>query len=299
MKTNITKLILVIISFCIYATVNAQNKHEFSVFSGGGLSTLKYTASEGKQKMSIGGLLGLSYQFFFSQNLSIGTGMEFALYNSTFKLKNLSTRYMTTDIDNDNFEFRTVVSNYEEKQDIAMIQIPIMLQIQSGNKHKFYIAAGGKIGINLNGNYSSKSASIVNTGYYDCEDYEHTTQKFIGFGTFADKKAKGNLDFKTAFFASAEIGMKWKIGENSSLYTGAYLDYGLNNISKIETLSNTYPQFIEYNTAHPRDFAINSILKSKYTQNGTVHSFTNKIKPFATGIKLKLAFGKNGSKSTM
>jgi hypothetical protein len=292
MKKNILKLTLLAVSFCYCASLTAQNKHEFSIIGGGGLSSLQYTPSVGEQKTGIGGLLGVGYQFFLSPNWSIGTSAEFAFYNSTFKLPALNTRYMVTDIENNNFEFRNIITNYEEKQNITLLQIPLMLHFQSGDKYKFYIAAGGKIGINLSGNYSSKSASIENTGYYAHENCEYTTQEFMGFGTFANTKAKGTVDVKTAFFASAEVGMKWKLNEKLSLYTGAYLDYGLNNINNAKSEHAQPLQFVEYNTTNPRDFAVNSIVKSQYTQNGTTKPFISKISPIAAGVKVRFCVWK-------
>ena len=289
-KYSIQLLLAVLAGLLSCTALNAQSRHEFSFFAGGGLSDLKYDASAGKQKMDFGGQVGLGYQYFFCRNLGLGTGAEIALYNSVFNMDNLSTRYTTADMTGDNFEFRSTVSNYEEKQNAMLLQIPLMLQFQYGGKHKFYIAAGGKAGIPLSGKYKSSSASIVNTGYYDYENYEYTTPEFMGFGTFTNKNAKGDLDFKTAFFASAEIGMKWRLSDKLSLYTGAYLDYGLNDIRKVETRHVTSLQFVEYNTANPRDFAINSIVNSQYSRNGNMQSFTDKIIPMAAGIKLRLIF---------
>jgi outer membrane protein OmpA-like peptidoglycan-associated protein len=94
------------------------------------------------------------------------------------------------------------------------------------------------------------------------------------------------MKFKTAFFASVETGVKWKLNEVLSLYTGVYADYGLNDMRK----SGNEP-LVAYNNADPRDFKVNGVLYSQYAQNGTPQSFTDKVTPLAAGVKLGLAFG--------
>ncbi|GHT60425.1 hypothetical protein FACS189451_00460 [Bacteroidia bacterium] len=268
--------------------LHAQDRHEFSVYGGGGLSSLKYEAPANERKDGFGGQFGLGYKFFFSPNWGLGTGAEMALYKTVFNPDNIGTRYMATDTDGDAFEFRSELNGYEEKQKALLLQIPLMLQYQTGNRHKFYAAAGGKIGFPLSGKYGSSSASIRNSGFYAEENYEYTTQEFMGFGAFPVKDYDGSLKFKAAFFASAEAGVKWKLNGGLSLYTGAYLDYGLNNIYKE---SGAARQFVAYNSESPRDFTVNSVLNSQYAQNGVPQAFTGKITPVAAGIKISLAFG--------
>ena len=263
----------------------AQHKHEFSLYGGGGLSTLNYKATFGEQKYGLGGHLGLGYHFFFSPKWGLGTGAELAFYNARFNMSGLDIHYMATDMDGTAFEFRSAVNSYKEKQRAMLLQIPLMLQFQTGSKHQFFIAAGGKAGIPLKEKYSS-TASLSNAGFYAYESSLYDTQEFMGFGNFSGKKSNGSLDFKTAFFVSAETGVKWRLGEKWSLYTGLYLDYGLNNILKKQNVASQ-PSLVVYNSADPPAFAVNSIIKSQYNAK----SFTDKITPMAVGIKLRVAFG--------
>ena len=266
-----------------------QSQHELSIYAGGGLSTLNYKTTIGDQKDGFGGQFGVGYQYFFTGNIGLNTGLELSLHNAKTTFGNVSDRYMAKDIDGQNFEFRSTVSNYEEKQNAMFLNIPIMLQYQFEGENKFYIAAGGKIGIPVNGKYKTSGATIKNSGYYPQEDLEHTTQEFLGFGTFTGRDMDDDVDFKVAFILSAELGMKWKIGDNLSLYTGAYLDYGLNDIQKDSRTKN----FVAYNTANPKEFTTNSILASKFSMDGnTIMTFTDKVSPLAAGIKIRLAFSK-------
>jgi len=300
MKRQI-KFLSMVLFLILWGTVemSAQSKHELSVYGGGGLSTLNYKVTIGEQKSGLGGQIGLGYHFFFSPKWGIGTGVELASYNAKFNADALYSRYMTTDIDGDAFEFHSTANGYKETQRAMMLQIPLMLQFQTDGKQQFYAAAGGKVGIPLNGKYST-TASFSNAGYYPYENSLYDTQEFVGFGNFPNKKAEGDLNFKTAFFVSAEAGVKWRLSDGLSLYTGAYMDYGLNTQSIA-----SQPSLVEYNKANPPEFIVNSILTTDFPFSPSASShlatalyqrlcYTDKIRPMAAGIKLRLAFGSGG-----
>ena len=263
-----------------------RQQHELLLYGGGGLTSLKYNVNIGKQINGFSGHAGFGYGFFFSREWGLRTGIEFSLYRASFTLDNTSLNYMAIDIENSPFEFRCKMDNYKEKQYLIMLQIPIMLQFQKGTRHQFYAAAGGKLGIPLSVKYNSSKTTIYNSGYYDWEDYEYTTQQFMGFGKFSGREDK--LNFKTiAILVSAETGVKWTMGEGYKLYTGIYVDYGLNNM--VNQPATPLP-FLDYNAAHPADFTVNSIVESQYAQNDEFKTFTNKIVPLAVGVKLTLGF---------
>jgi len=279
--------ILSIALFFFWGTIYAQQpQHEFSVSLGGGLSSLNYKPSDKGQKAGFGGQFGLGYRYFITPELSLGTGVEFALFNAKYNSKSMKTSYMAIDHEfRDEFEFRSVVNGFEEKQNTMLLQIPVMAQYQFG-----YIYAGGgfKVGIPLSKKFSNKASTLKNTGFYNEEIYEYTTQEFRGFGTFNDISSKGELDLKTAFFLSLEGGAKLPLNDNFLLYVGAYFDFGLNSISKKR--QNT--PLIEYNSANPTGFVMNSIVISQYSQvDSPSQAFIDK--PLALGIKLRLAFGAN------
>ncbi|MDR2926989.1 MAG: OmpA family protein [Cytophagaceae bacterium] len=260
------------------------HRHEFSIYGGGGLSTLLYKVTAGDHKNGLGGHFGLGYHFFFNPKWGLGTGVEAAFYNARF-LDDINIRYMTIDPEDTEFEFRSTVNGYDEKQRAVMLQIPLMVQYQTGKRHQFFAAAGAKLGLRLNDKYTSTNNYVQNSGYYAYENYEYTEQTFRGFGRFDGRKGSGGFDFGTAVLASAEAGIKWWLNDSWALYTGAYLDYGLNNI-KPDYDANP---FVQYNADNPSDFAVNSVITS-----GTAAS--KGINPLAAGIKLRLVFGKTCKK---
>ena len=269
-----------------------QSRHEFSIHGGGGLSTLKYDMSTGKFNNGFGGLFGVGYSYFFTDNFGLHTGIEASLYNSKATISSLGDRNMIYDRDDVLFEYRNTVSNYSEKQHAYFLNIPLQFQLQTSGVNRFYGLLGAKIGIPLSGRYNS-TGDFTNSGYYEYEDFLYDNFPVMGFGTFRDRKEDGSFGMKAVFMASAEAGMKWALNNGMSLYTGVYFDYGLNDIiSDVRT-----KRFIVYNTQRPTEFFNNTVMTSQYNASSSPtarqdKSFTEKTIPMAVGIKLRLAFGK-------
>jgi len=174
-----TLLVLVLL---LCANIYAQSQWEFSVYGGGGKSTLLYDFPD-KNGKGFGGLGGLGYTFFFNEYFGLGLGAELAVYNTEEKPD----------------------ADYKQERFFMPLQVPLMLQFQAGDWHKFFFALGGKWGV-----------------------------RFIGEGPDdIDLNKKGALK-KGYAMASAETGMKWQIREGVYLYTGAYLDYGFTPMLKSE-----------------------------------------------------------------
>ena len=274
------KIIIIQIVILVMFPFLGHSQSEFSIYGGGGLSGLHYKTTAGNAAIGSGGQYGLGYRYFFGQSFGVGMNVGFARYRTDFNAENINLAYRAKDIEDIEFDFRSSVHSYKEKQDIAFLQIPLMMQYNIGN---YYIAGGVKAGIPLSGKYSNSATTLKNSGYYVEEEYEYTTQRFMGFGTFNDISSEGNLDFKTVFFITLESGFEVKLGDIPSFYFGFYLDYGLNN-----TINKKSLKLVEYNTASPADFTLNSVANSYYAQNKPI---ADKISPFAFGVKITFALG--------
>ena len=249
-----------------------HSQSEFSIYGGYGFTGLHCNAIAGNTTIGFGGQYGLGYRYFFGRAFGVGMHVAYAQYRTGFSAENIDLAYRAKDIEGAEFDFRSRVSGYEETQDVAFLQIPVLLHLQIGN---FYLSGGVKAGIPLFGHYSGTASALKNSGYYSEDDYEYTTQKFMGFGTFNDISSEGDFEYKLApvFSVTFETGLKVKLGYAPSFYFGFYMDYGLNNTANKRSL-----KFVEYNTANPTDFSLNSAVNSQYSQN---RPLADKIAPFA------------------
>ena len=303
------KLIIIFSSalLCISSAVYSQqyrtgyDRHEFSVGVGGGLSGLNFNPAGGingaSQSNGFGGSFGLGYHYFFSPYWAIGTGVDLALYNGKYKMNSVTHKYMTADYKGDMFELTSVATNFSENHKAMMLQIPLMVQYQTGSI--FYAAAGGKLALPINAKYDG-SGAFKNTGYFEHENKTYGLEeidKWMGLWEYPGNKIDGDLDLKMAFLASLEAGVKLKLKNSLSLYIGAYFDYGLNNVVK----SNN-ARFVDYKANDVNlsqgnwggDFSANSVVNSQYLNGAAKNSFTNKVSPMASGIKVRLTLGSDG-----
>ncbi len=295
------KHILISTLFVVFlATAQAQEinpRHEFSINAGAGVSSLQYKPNNATQIIGYGGKAGLGYTLFFCKNWGLSTGADINLYKSeaTFKKNITGSNSVTTEanplLPGTSFDFSYTINDYTEKQQALYINIPLMLQYQVGDENKFYAALGGKIGLPVSATYKAENADITTSGYFPSTSTSIYDLPEYGLGEYSNLSQKGDLDLDLAYFASAEIGAKWAIGKKNSLYTGFYVDYGLNNVLK----ENNKP-FVSY--AQSSELPMNSMVESQINNE----AIADKISPLAVGINLRLAFGcgeiKNKNKSS-
>ncbi|MDR0824009.1 MAG: outer membrane beta-barrel protein [Prevotella sp.] len=289
LKNSATLFVLLI---SISTAFSQNSKHEVSMYVGGGLSTLTYETEVGKRDNVAGGNLGIGYTYFFIENFGLNTGVELALYKANAKVNQFNnvTQALVDHTDGELYDFYSLVKNYEEKQNATYIYIPLILQFQHGGKNKLYVQAGAKIGIPVAGKAKSSAAEMINKGFfYDTANWGET-QEFRGFGAFANYSSEQDVDFKVAYSLSAELGMKWKLNDKLSLYTGAYVDYGLNDIVKGER-NKSFTEITE--TSEAVVIRNNSILNSSigYGSNTLTQKLTDKVTPISIGFKVRLALG--------
>jgi outer membrane protein OmpA-like peptidoglycan-associated protein len=82
-----------------------------------------------------------------------------------------------------------------------------------------------------------------------------------------------------ALFLSVEAGWKWTLSDKLSLYTGAYLDYGLNNIAASTG---------DFMRISAEGISTGSIVATEYLQG---KRFVKNVAPVSAGVKVSLAFG--------
>jgi hypothetical protein len=257
-------------------SAGAQYRHQFSIHAGGGLSTLNYETLAGNTTWGFGGALGADYTLFFGDTWGIATGLEAALFNGKYDLPAFSDTYPSHD-GTENFEFNYALTGYSETQQAILLNIPLMLRFERG---WFYAAVGAKAGIRLHAAYKNNLDGLQASGYYPQYNLTLHDPAFMGFGTFNNISNEGDVALKTAFFASAEVGVKW-----GKLYTGLYLDYGLNDIKK----PSPTPGLVRYELPEPAAYKPQSVLTA--TAGGD--NMAGKLRPLAAGLKLTFAIGRS------
>ena len=280
-------------------------RHEFSIWTSFGASTLHYRPTIGNRETGLGGAFGLGYTYFFHPNWGIRTGLEVAVYNTTFhmrRLQDMYTRYSFDDLtpgwtgSDRLIDYHTEVSDYTERQRLYNLNIPLLLQFQTplpGGNHQFFASAGVRLGIPINSTFRVSNATLY-TWHFDHGLNQEFRPDPIDYGTvfFEDLGLFYNLPFSTrrlenrvrvSGMASAEAGVKFHLNPRHSLYVGAFLDYGFNNIRR-----HSGNHFFEFDPENA-EMISNSILSSQYTSgNRPTANFTNRVVPLSFGLTVRL-----------
>jgi hypothetical protein len=270
------------------ANTNPVAKHEYTVYAGGGLSTLRYESDMGSCSGLAGGLLGADYRLFLMKNFGFSAGLELSFYNA----KGLISDYLYTEQAKDyeaaDFEFRTNLRDYVERESVVMLNIPVMLRYRGDpEKNSFYAAVGGKLSIPVSGKYRVVGGTSSYSGYYAEENYTYTEQKFVGFGSFPEFGSQ-EINLKTTLILALEAGMNWRL-QYILLYTGVYFDCGV----KKNMVERSNELIISYNRDDPTDRRMGSMLTARYRlANGNSESIVkNDVLPIAIGLKVGVTFG--------
>jgi outer membrane protein OmpA-like peptidoglycan-associated protein len=269
-----------------YVVAAAQSGHELSVYGGGGLSTLRYQPIIGSSALGMGGQLGLGYAYHFSEHWDVATGVGVTFLRASAGVNDLELITAgLRDRDGDLFDLYTTLSGHNEVQQATYFNVPLQLRFSTG---RFYARAGVSVGVPLAASYRTTSFSAVNRGYYtDMGSWGASQNEALGFGTYPSTTSSGALDLKVSVSASLEAGLRWMLAEKWRLYTGLYVDYGLNNINGGAAVQ----PFVSYNPQQPAVPSVNSVLAST-SQTASVNSrrLVDKIAPLAVGVKVGLAF---------
>jgi hypothetical protein len=261
-------------------------RHEFSVSGAAGLSVINYSLakngarSDGPSGMA--GTLGIGYTWNINENFGLVTGLEVSTFGGKASYDAVSgeKEYGTGD---DRFRFSYSMTKYVEEQTATMLSIPAMVQYSAplSDPVTFYLAAGFKFGLPVKAQATIFPGTLNTTGYYYFENrtyFDDLPQ--YGFASSTPATVTSDVAMKISAAMSIESGVRFSLTNSIRAYTGAYIDYSLNNIrSKAED-----EILVSYNEPNPSVFTYKSVLNT---------TLADKVRLFAVGVKLKISFGWN------
>jgi len=229
-----------------------QGVHEISLHAFMGASKIDYPDMTGTQ-FSPGFGAAFTYGFFFSPKWSFIAGGGLQLFNNrgTDVNGNFSDVLREANDFADDGDGRVMLyydfRDYSETQWSMMLMFPIMFQYQTNatRNKAFYYALGVKLGFPFAGGYRGTSEHAAVCGWYpglwgmpgqdnfnycNREGYGEGYED-LGFGDYGKVTSNSKLKLGTAFFAAAEAGVKWRLYNKLAVYTGFWLDWGLNDVA--------------------------------------------------------------------
>ncbi|GHT14429.1 hypothetical protein AGMMS4956_12220 [Bacteroidia bacterium] len=286
MKNILLPILLLLASIAAAQETAQETTHEISAYGFGGLSTLQYKSAQGSVQLGVGGGGGVGYTYFFAPQWGFNTGVEVALFNASANGAEI-TGSSKEIYDYGRIEetyFNSTYNDYKEKQRAVYLQVPLMVQFQTGADNKFYAAAGIKVGVALAGNYATTANQLVLSGYFPATEQTFVDVTEVGYDTqdpFTSQS--GKLDFGFNLSLAAEVGARWRLSGYISLYTGLYVDYGLLNVAPKKTSA-----LVHRPSENLTAFAYNSLLTATLPAG---NAYVDKMNLFSAGLKVKVAFG--------
>jgi hypothetical protein len=281
---NYIVILLAAASMTAPAQVLKKTPNEISLHLGGGLTSVNYQFAPDVSSFNGYNLdFGAGYTYFFNEVLGIYIGGGMSLYNAQ---KHADIKMLTSGMTDKNgyqFDLHTRFA-CNEVHNITFFNIPVMLLFQQKPRieelrrslHKqrsvFYVMGGIKVAIPFKDDYVSDIPKINNLAYYPDMNNWAGTQRFAGLDTFDGRTSVGNLGIVTSWMLALEAGMKTRLNDNFSLYTGVYCDFVLNSV--IGSARMPVRNFIAVD--HLTDF--------------TLMSFSDRMNIMAAGIRVRLAY---------
>ena len=281
---HIKQIFLLTCGVCCFPGIQAQDEQletrsEFSISAGGGMTSF-YTKDplNVEQQAGLGGNAGLSFTYFLSPRIGIGTGIEIATYQSKYTANQVSGQATGIDPRNPDYDYTLdyTYQNFEERLSNSQFQIPIYLQLQGSGWPRFYMQTGIRLGYLLSSksNITADRLSVTGSFSYEGQSYHDT-----GDGLETTRKVNQKIDIK---FMSPdcklfiEVGPKWKSQNSDGLYCGFYCEYGISNLLQ-QPMS--VPEIINKG-------------ESEYITHDLIHNTSiNALRSIAVGVKLRYAFG--------
>jgi len=287
MKTGKTVILIILVGLLSVNLYGQRNNLEIGLSGSAGLSALRFTTAAGvKPSHSAGFAFGCDIAVLFTNQWSLRTGVNMASYNAFVFFDLQETRNLTaTPLGelpaNSRFYMIAEYNRYEEHHEALYLRFLLMIQyrIPIGTQQHFYVAAGIQTGILANSSYRLRSGDVVIKGYSDftMQYYEELTVH--GFDIYSNIRSTSKPNFGIALFGAFETGMIWNLNEGMALYTGIFIDYGINDIRR----GNLTKEPIIHNENGSHTF--NSIL---FSQNDG-KPMTGKVQPIAIGLRLRLS----------
>ena len=229
----------------------------------------------------LGGAIKAGYVYSITDHFGIGSGVEFAQYNQNVSFGRATATLTNYEVDQTGsaFDYNVTTVNYNEKQTLNAIQIPLFVQYKRNinNGVDFNFRAGVKYFLPVKYKIESSATSVKGVGYYPDVNLFIEDLPEYGFGTQNNYVANGEYQTKGILMSTFELGFTFEMGTKHSLYTAMFLDTGYGTIID----QNQDESFIGYNPTGVTNRKANGLYSTD--KDAT-------IKPVAFGLTLGLNF---------
>lgn len=270
----INRHIITVFSLSMAMAAQAQlYDHNLDVTLGGGLQSIQYSPKNGDHTPLFGGAFNINYRYMLDDHWGVGAGVGLGFYNAKATFDNLELRRDLIHRDNNEpYEHRTFFHDWEEKQRLLEVEVPIAFYYTTPIKKgwEFIGSIGAKLNFPVWNQYKNTDGYMETKGFFEeltNIEYQNLPQhQFLTLQGY-----KGEMDLKKlAVSPFIDAGVIHNLKNDIRLYLGAYFSYGVTSL-------------IEKGKAPLFD-------SEKYT-NVINSDQTNKAHLLACGLKVGVTFG--------
>jgi hypothetical protein len=225
------------------------SRYQFGVYGGGGVQQLLAGVTGGSmEELGLAPTFGAEFAYYFASHWGVSLGADVSFYGVRLIASGVTSG-----------DDARIVNRHDEALRATYIGVPLLLQFRAPvwRRHTVQAAAGGRFDFAVAGSYrvtGSRQAIVAGS----------TAEIFTYSGT---------ASFRPGVTLFAEAGVRWSLGKQWGLYTGAYAGYGLSDVLR--------------DGAATQEPGTGSLLNLRNT-NGT--PYINNIRLLPAGVKLKISY---------
>src|SRR5574344_1109300 len=227
------KLIIIIALLNVVLLLPAQRRKPayVEVELGGGMMSMPYDQNSTQFVRGGNFDLGVRYSLLFNgrKGWGITTGLGFSTFQGSIVL-NENYAFPAIDSEGDPYELRVKVQNWNEKQHIYYMNVPLSVFYQYKPRlgSGWFTSLGLKLYVPLGGTYNVPTGGMTTAGYY--EQWGGPRMEKLpqhGFGYFESFNPKGKI--KANFLVSAQFmfGALIHIDRKNEAFIAGYVEHGL------------------------------------------------------------------------
>lgn len=234
---------IVLACLCAANSMNSFSQQYFRASANGGISTIQYSADEISSKLidpsSIGGGVTAEYIMFFNQYIGASAGVGVSMSQSKYELNSILNTtlpyYFIEEQKSKEFTYNAKFQDWEEKQMVHTIDIPVgaVGKMSFTDKITALAGLGVKFQLPIKATYKvSEEGTRTTTGYYKETGATINDLPHLGFYTLEGAQ-EGSLNTKSvAFAAYLDLGVQHEIA-GQQFYYGIYGQYGFTQVNSV------------------------------------------------------------------
>ncbi|MBZ9650937.1 outer membrane beta-barrel protein [Psychroflexus montanilacus] len=266
---------------------NKQSDVRLSVGPQLNFAKLNLESSQFNSSFKQGGGFTAGISMALNENWSLHSGAGLNFYKGESSINTYSGIEPATDISGEDFEFRYTANGYVEEQSFTALSVPLAIQYETKGVLGFYAKLGLEANLFFSEESQSSANSLTTTGFFPRFNAVLDSPRFAGFGTYDNQNFNtSDLDLKTSYNATTEIGIKQMYTSGNAFYVGVYYKYGINDISGDSNSNGP----VSFDSQNPTDFRSTSVINAVDTTQSNSERLTSEARLHVFGVALRFEF---------